>query len=158
MAGLDGKPATTRNPASGGKLSLLPAHCVPPHRWRSRPFQEPALEIIKQLIGLFRAEHATGRGRGYQRGHGLIDLMTLRKFSLELELSGRPDAGVDERRGIDDDDACEAAEWLAIREPETRHDRDFRTICAPGKTYQFGKCTAITILAGIWSLKSRLNT
>jgi hypothetical protein len=96
------------------------------HQWRRCPFRDdPPLKIIKQFMGLFRTEHTADRFGWYERGQGLLDLMTFRKFRLEIDLSGRPDARVGERPGIYDDDADEATGAI-VGEPEARHASNFR--------------------------------
>jgi hypothetical protein len=97
-----------------------------------------ALKVIEQFMGLCRTEHTADRFGWYERGHGLVDLMTLRKFRLEVDRSGRRDARVGERPGIYNDYADEATGPI-IGERETRHTSNLGRTGRPCKVECLGK-------------------
>jgi len=99
-------PRAGRSGASGApSLSALA-----PHRRRSRPFRDPALEPSDQLGRLFLIEQAADRRVRYQRSSGLIEFVALRKVRTLIDaLHGRAQAGLNDARGIQDDDAKKPA-------------------------------------------------
>src|ERR1700676_4656193 len=96
------------------------------------------LKVIEQFMGLCRTEHTADRFGWYERGHGLVDLMTLRKFRLEVDRYGRRDARVGERPGIYNDYADEATGPI-VGEPETGHTGNLGRPGGPCKGEYLGK-------------------
>jgi hypothetical protein len=82
-----------------------------------------ALHPPDELGGLARLEHAADRRLGYQRRGGLVELVAFTECGRTLDdaLDGRAHAGLNDIRGIEDDDAEQAPGGIAVGKPETRH-------------------------------------
>ena len=68
--------------------------------------REPLLNLPEYLVGFVRAEHSADCARRDQRRARLIEWVALSKLRMLIApINGRVHARLDERRGIDDEDA-----------------------------------------------------